>query len=158
MLLKCCTWYFSKFGKPSNGHRTGKDQSSFQFPRRAITKKCSSHQTIAFISHDCKWCSKSCILNHKLHDMNWELPDVQARFRKGRELGIKLPTFAESERKQGNSRKTFSVVFWLCAKAFDCVDHNCERLLKRWELQTILRVSWATCVPVKKQQLEPYMK
>ena len=30
MLLKCCTQYASKFGKLSNGHRTGKGQFSFQ--------------------------------------------------------------------------------------------------------------------------------
>ena len=35
MLLKCCTQYASKFGKLSNGHRTGKGQFSFQSQRRA---------------------------------------------------------------------------------------------------------------------------
>ena len=30
MLLKYCTQYASKFGKLSSGHRTGKDQFSFQ--------------------------------------------------------------------------------------------------------------------------------
>ena len=29
MLLKCCTQYDSKFGKLSDGHRTGKGQFSF---------------------------------------------------------------------------------------------------------------------------------
>ena len=38
MLLKCCTQYASKFGKPSNGHRTGKGQSSYKYPRRAVLK------------------------------------------------------------------------------------------------------------------------
>ena len=38
MLLKCCTQYVSKFGKPSSGHRTGKHQFSSQFPRRAVLK------------------------------------------------------------------------------------------------------------------------
>ena len=32
---------------------------------------------------------------------------------------------------------------------------NCRKLLKRWEYQTILTVSWETCMWVKKQQLEP---
>ena len=36
MLLKCCTQYASKFGKLSNGHRTGKYQFSFQSQRKAI--------------------------------------------------------------------------------------------------------------------------
>ena len=36
--LKCCTQYASKFGKLSNGHRTGKDQFSFQSQRKAMSK------------------------------------------------------------------------------------------------------------------------
>ena len=32
---------------------------------------------------------------------------------------------------------------------------NCEKLLKRWKYQTILSVSWETCMHIKKQQLEP---
>ena len=35
---------------------------------------------------------------------------------------------------------------------------NCGKLLKRWEYQTILPVSWETCMWVKKQQLEPYIE
>ena len=38
MLWKCCTQYASKFGKLSSGHRTGKDQFSFQSQRRTMTK------------------------------------------------------------------------------------------------------------------------
>ena len=40
---------------------------------------------------------------------------------------IKLPTFAGSWRKQGNSRK--NICFIDCAKAFDCVDHD-----KLWKI------------------------
>ena len=32
---------------------------------------------------------------------------------------------------------------------------NCGKLLETWEYQTILPVSWETCLWVKKQQLEP---
>ena len=35
---------------------------------------------------------------------------------------------------------------------FGCVDHNCRKFLKRWEYQTILTVSWETCMWVKKKQ------
>ena len=38
MLLKCYTQYASKFGKFSNGHRTGKGQFLFQFQRKAMPK------------------------------------------------------------------------------------------------------------------------
>ena len=37
-ILKCCTQYASKFGKLSSGHRTGKDQFSFQSQRKAMPK------------------------------------------------------------------------------------------------------------------------
>ena len=37
-LWKCCTQYASKFGKFSSGHRTGKDQFSFQSQRKAMPK------------------------------------------------------------------------------------------------------------------------
>ena len=35
---------------------------------------------------------------------------------------------------------------------------NCGKLLKRWLYQTILPVSWETCMRVKKQHLEPCME
>ena len=38
--------------------------------------------------------------------VNCELPDVQAGFRKGRGLQIKLPTSAEPSKKQEGSSKT----------------------------------------------------
>ena len=38
MLWKCNTQYASKFGKLSSGHRTGKDQFSFQSQRKAMPK------------------------------------------------------------------------------------------------------------------------
>ena len=40
------------------------------------------------------------------------------------------------------------------AKAFDYVDHNILwKILKEWQYQTTLPVSWETCIQVKKQQL-----
>ena len=38
MLLKCCTQYANKFENLSSGHRTGKDQFSFQLEIRAMPK------------------------------------------------------------------------------------------------------------------------
>ena len=38
-------------------------------------------------------------------------------------------------------------------------DHNkLWKILREWEYQTTLPVSWETCMRVKKQQLEPYME
>ena len=39
--------------------------------------------------------------------------------------------------------------------AFDYVDHNYRKFLKRWEYQTTLPFSWEICMQVRKQQLEP---
>ena len=42
ILGKCCTQYASKFGKLSSGHRTGKDQFSFQSQRKAMPKNAQT--------------------------------------------------------------------------------------------------------------------
>ena len=64
---------------------TGLERSAFiPIPKKGNAKKCSNYCTIALISHTRKVMLK--ILQARLQqDMNYELPDVQARFRKGRE-------------------------------------------------------------------------
>ena len=63
---------------------TGWKRSVFiPFPKKGNAKECSNYHTIAFISHASKVMLK--ILQDRLQQyMNHELPDVQARFRKGR--------------------------------------------------------------------------
>ena len=57
----------------------GLEKVSFQ----SNPKECSYYHTIALISHDSKVMLK--ILQARFQQyMNWELPDVQAGFRKGR--------------------------------------------------------------------------
>ena len=74
-------------------------------PKKGNAKECSNYRTIALISHASKVMLK--ILQARLLQyVNCELPDVQAGFRKGRELEIKLPTSAGSLKKQESSRKT----------------------------------------------------
>ena len=84
MLLKGCTQYVSKFGKPSSGHKTGKGQFSFQSKgMKGNAKECSNYRTIALISHASKVMLK--ILQARLQQyMNQEIPDVQVGFIKGR--------------------------------------------------------------------------
>ena len=82
MLLKCCTQYVSKFGKPSTVHRTGKCVF-IPTPKKGNPKECSKYCTITLISHASKVMLK--ILQARLQQyVNRELPDVQAGFRKGR--------------------------------------------------------------------------
>ena len=80
MLLNCCTQYASKFGKLTSGHKTGKGQFPLQSQRRAKPKNA---QTTALISHASNLMLK--ILQARLQQyVNWEVPDVQAGFRKDR--------------------------------------------------------------------------
>ena len=78
---------------------------------------------------------------------------------KAEEPEIKLPTFAESEKKQGNSRKASTSVSLTTVKTLTVwVTTNCGKFLKRWEYQTILPASRETCLQVKKQPLQPDME
>ena len=54
-------------------------------PKKGNAKECSDYHTIALISHASKVMLK--ILQARLYQyVNWKLPDVQAGFRKGREI------------------------------------------------------------------------
>ena len=63
---------------------TGLEKVSFHSnPQKGNAKECSNYYTIALILHASKVMLK--ILQARLqHYVNWELPDVQAGFRKGR--------------------------------------------------------------------------
>ena len=73
-------------------------------PKKGNAQECSNYCTIALISHANKVILK--ILQARLQQyMNYELPDVQAGFRKGRGT-IRLPTSAGPSKKQASSRET----------------------------------------------------
>ena len=83
---------------------TGLEKVSFQSnPKEKQRQECSNYCTVALISS--KVMLK--ILQARLQQyMNCELPDVQARFRKGKGSEIKLPPSVESSKKEDSSRKT----------------------------------------------------
>ena len=88
--------------------------------------------------------------------MNWELPDVQAGFRKGRGTRDQIVDICWIIEKAREFQENMYFCFTDYAKAFDCVDHNkLWEILKRWEYQTTFPASWGICMQVKKQQLEP---
>ena len=77
------------------------------FPKKGNAKECSNYRTIALISHTNKVMFK--ILQARLQQyMNYELPDVQAGFRKAEKPEINMPTSVESQKKQENSRKRYA--------------------------------------------------
>ena len=55
--------------------------------------------------------------------VNWELPDVQAGFRKGRETRDQIANICWIIQKEREFQKNI-YCFTDYAKAFDCVDHN----------------------------------
>ena len=86
--------------------------------------------------------------------MNRELPDIQAGFRKGRGTGGQIANIHWIIEKAWEFQENIYFCFIDYAKAFDCVEHNYGKLLKRWKYQTTWPASWEICMQVKKQQLE----
>ena len=127
MLWKCCTQYASKFGKLSNGHRTGKGQFSFQFQRKAMQKNAQT--TTQF--HSSHTLVKECSKFSKPDFSNtWTVNSLMFTLvlEKAEEPEIKLPTSAGSWKKQ-ELQKNIYFCFFDYAKAFHCVDHN-----KLWKI------------------------
>ena len=124
MLWKCYTQYASKFGKLSSGHRTAKDQfEKWPIPKKGNAKECSDYSAIAVISHSCKVMLK--ILSARFqHYMNWELPDVQAEFRKGRGTRDQIGNIRWIIKKAREFQKNIYFCFIDYAKAFDWTNHN----------------------------------
>ena len=123
-MLKCCTQYASKCGNLSSGHRTGKDQFSFQSHRRAMPKNVQTYHTTALISHASKAMLK--ILQAMLQwYVNRELPDVQVgKFRKGRGTRDQIANTRWIIEKARKFQKNIYFCFIDYTKAFVCVDHN----------------------------------
>ena len=61
--------------------------------------------------------------------VNWELPDVQAGFRKGRRSKDQIPNICWIIKKAREFQKNIYFCFINYAKAFDCVDQN-----KLWKI------------------------
>ena len=69
--------------------------------------------------------------------MNWELPDVQDGFRKGRGNQRSTANICWITEKAREFQKNIYFCFIDYAKVFDCVDHDkCGTFSKRWEYQT----------------------
>ena len=56
--------------------------------------------------------------------VNYEIPDVQAGFRKGRGTKDQIANICWIIEKAKEFQKNIYFCFTDCAKAFDCVDHN----------------------------------
>ena len=88
--------------------------------------------------------------------VNWELPDMQAGFRKGRGTRDQIANIHWIIEKVRAFQKNIFFCFINCAKALTVwITTNCGKFLERWEYQSTLPASWEICMQVEKQQLEP---
>ena len=96
---------------------------------------------MALISHASKVMLK--ILQARLQQyMNWELPDIQAGFRKGRGIRDQIANICCIIKKAREFQKNIYFCFIDYAKAFDGVDHN-----KLWKiLQEMGIPDYLTCL------------
>ena len=113
---------------------------------------------IEFISHTSKVMLK--ILQARLQQyVNWELPDVQAGFRKGGGTGDQIASICWIIEKAREFQKNIYFCFIDYTEAFDCVDHNkLQQILKEMQIPCHLTYLLRIVYAVKKQQLEPDMK
>ena len=87
--------------------------------------------------------------------VNYELPDVQAGFRKGRETRDQIANICWIIKKAEISRKTsISVLLTMPKPLIVWTTTDSGKFLKWWEYQTTWPASWEICMQVKKQQLE----
>ena len=127
-------------------------------PKKGSAKECSDYHTVALISCASKVILK--ILQVRLQQyVNWELPDVQAGFRKGRGTRDPVANISWIIEKARKFQKNIYFCFIDYAEAFDWVDHNkLWEILEKVGLSDPLPVSWGTCMQAKRQQLELDMK
>ena len=88
-------------------------------------------------------------------DVNCELPDVQAGFRKGRGTRDQIANICWIIEKATEFQKNIYFCFIDYAKAFTVwITTNCGKFWKVREYQTTWPASWESCMQVRKQQLE----
>ena len=78
------------------------------------------------LPHNCTHltCQQSNARDSPSQEVNCELPDVQAGFRKGRGTRDQISNICWIIEKAGEFKKNISFCFIDYAKAFDCVDHD----------------------------------
>ena len=116
---------------------TGLEKVSFHSnPKIVSAKECSNYNTIALISHASKVMFK--ILQASLQQfMNYELPDVPAGFRKGRETRDQIINICWIIKKAREFQKNIYFCLLTMPKPLTVwITTNCGKFLKRWDYQS----------------------
>ena len=106
------------------------------------------------LSHTSKVMLK--ILQARLQQyVNYEVPDVQAGFRKGTGTRDQIADICWIMKKAREIQKNMYFCFMDYAKAFECVDHNrLWKILREMGIPSTWPASWEICMQVRKQQLQ----
>ena len=99
-------------------------------PKIGNAIECTNYWTTALISHASRVMLK--ILQARLQQyINFELPDVQAGFKKGRGTRDQIVNICWTIKKAREFQKNIYFCFIDYAKAFDYVDHLNQNLVQR---------------------------
>ena len=113
---------------------TGLEKVSFHYnPTEGQCQKRSNYSTVAFISHASKVMLK--ILQDRLqHDVNHELPDVQAGFRKGRGTGDQITDICWIIKKAREFQENIYCALLTMRKPLTVwITTNGGKFFKKWE-------------------------
>ena len=135
--------------KPHQWPQDWKRSVFIPIPKKGNARECSDYHTVVLISHTSK------ILYARLQlYMNCELPDVQARLRKGRGTRGQIANMHWIIKKARESQKNIYFCFIDYINTFVWITTNCGKFFKSQEYQTTWPASWEICMQVRKQQLE----
>ena len=122
-----------KFWKTQQWPQDWKRSVFVPIPKKGNAKECSNYCTVALILHTSKVMLK--ILQARLQQyMNYELPDVQAGFRKGRGTREQIVNIRWIIRKAREFQKNTYFCFIDYAKAFNCT----IALIRQWHPTPVL--------------------
>ena len=102
-------------------------------PKKGSAKECSNYCTIALISHTSEVMLK--ILQDRLQQhVNYELPDIQAGFRKGRGTRDQIANIHWIIKNVREFQR--NIYFWTPKSLTVCITTNCGKFFKRCKYQT----------------------
>ena len=126
-------------------------------PKKGNAKECSNYCIMALISHASNVMLK--ILQARLQQyMNWELPDVQAGFWRGRGTRDQIANFYWIMKKESYRKSSTSASLTTIKPLTVCITTNLWKILKEMGIPDHITGLLRNLMQVKKQQLEPGMK
>ena len=145
MLWKSCSQYASIFWKTQQWPQAWKRSVFIPIPKKGNAKERSNYCTIALISHVSKRMLK--ILQARLKQyVNQELPDVQAKFGKGRGTRDEVSNICWIIEKAREFQKNiYSALLTMPKPLTLWITTNCGKFWKRWEYQTTLPPEKSVC-------------